>query len=470
MEKSEIISYFNTAAKTRDYWCKRNWYYHRELEKFFRFIIPENSSVLEIGCGTGNLVSNLKPKKGAGIDISEEMIKIAKEKYSQLEFHTDDIENLSMSKKFDYIIMQDIIGHLSDVWIAFRNLKKVTDENSRVIITYYNHLWEPMILLAEKIGLKMKQPYQNWLSLDDIENLLYLNDYEVIKKGYRFLFPVYIPIISNFINRYIAKMPIIKKLCLIGFIVAKEIKAKLQKTEYSVSIIIPCRNEAGNMEPAIERIPDTGGKVEIIFVDGNSNDGTVEKIEEMIKKYPQKNIKLIHQEGALGKADAVRKGFDTASGDILIILDADLTVPPEDLTKFYLALSEGKGEFINGSRLVYPMEKEAMRPLNIFGNKIFSLLFTWILEQRIKDTLCGTKALFRKNYLRIKEGREYFGEFDPFGDFDLLFGAAKLNLKIIEMPVSYKERKYGQIKIERYKHGLLLIRMSLIAMKKFKLC
>ncbi|MEW6556595.1 MAG: glycosyltransferase [Elusimicrobiota bacterium] len=469
MEKSEIISYFNQSAKTRNYWRKRNWYYHKELERFFSFIIPENSSVLEIGCGTGDLLANLKPKNGTGIDISEQMIKIAKEKYSYLEFYVDDIENLTIDKKFDYLILQDLIGHLSDVWLAFRNLKKVTTSQTRVIITYYNHFWEPIIFFAEKIGLKMKQPYQNWLSIEDIENLLYLNHYEVIKKGYRFLFPIYIPIISNIINKYTAKLPIIKKFCLVGFVIAKEIKQEVQKKDYSVSVIIPCRNEAGNIEPAIERIRSIGKSTEIIFIDGNSTDGTVEKIREMIKKHNDKNIKLIFQGGVFGKADAVWKGFDAAICDILMILDADLTVPPEDLTKFYLALSEGKGEFISGTRLVYPMEKEAMRILNKLGNKMFSLIFTWILEQRIKDTLCGTKALFRNDYLRIKAGRKFFGEFDPFGDFDLLFGAAKLNLKIVEMPVRYKERKYGEIKIRRFLHGWLLLKMCWIGFRKFKL-
>ena len=469
MEKSEIISYFNSCAKTRDYWRKRNWYYHKELEKFFSFIIPENGSILEIGCGTGDLLANLKHKNGTGIDISEEMIGIAKEKYPQLEFYIDDIEKLSIDKKFDYIIMQDLIGHLSDVWLAFRNLKKVTKVNTRVIITYYNHIWEPILLLAEKFHLKQKQPYQNWLSLDDIENLLYLNHYEVIKKGYRFLFPIYVPFISSFFNKYIAKFLLIKKLCLIGFLIAKEINTPVKKNNYSCSVIIPCKNEVGNIEDAVVRIPSICELTEIIFVDGSSSDGTVEKIKEMMEKYPEKNIKLIPQGEGTGKADAVRKGFDAANGEIFMILDADLTVHPEDLPKFYLALSEGKSEFVSGSRLVYPMEKEAMRTLNMLGNKFFSLVFTWILEQKIKDTLCGTKALFKKDYERIKQGRKYFGEFDPFGDFDLLFGAAKLNLKIVEIPVRYKERKYGNIKISRFRHGLLLLRMAFIAFKKFKL-
>jgi len=471
MEKEEIKSYFNSIAKRRDYWRRRNWYYHKELERFFKFIIPENSSasVIEIGCGTGDLIASLNCKNSVGIDFSEEMIKIAKEKYPHIEFYVDDIENLSLSRKFDFVIMQDLLGHLSDVYLAFRNLRKITTKKTRIIITTYNHLWEPIILFAEKLGLKMKQPYQNWLPLQVIENLLYLNDYEVVKKGFRFLFPIYIPLISNFINRCIAKLPIIKIFCLVCFIIAKQTQRQAEKEEYSCSIVIPCRNEAGNIEEIVKTLTVPAKNVEIIFVDGASTDGTVEKIKEMAEKFKSKNIKLIHQGGPFGKADAVRKGFDAANGDILIVHDADLTVPSEDVVKFYTALAEGKGEFINGTRLVYPLEKGAMRLLNMLGNKIFSILFTWILEQRITDTLCGTKALFKDDYFRIKVGRKFFGDFDPFGDFDLLFGAAKLNLKIVEMPVRYKRRTYGETKISRWKHGWLLLKMCIIGFRKFKL-
>ncbi|MCG2727012.1 MAG: glycosyltransferase [Elusimicrobia bacterium] len=474
MDKTKIKNFFDNWAETRDIWLKKNRYYHKNLLNLFSFNIPENSTILEIGCSTGELLNNLKPSNGAGIDISSKSIELAKNKYPHLNFITDDIEVLRLNERFDYIIMQDLLGNLTDLWQAFRNFKKLTKPETRIVISYYNYLWEPLILLAEFLGLKNKQLHQNWLSMHDIENLLYLNDYEVIKKGYRFLMPFYIPLISDLINRCAANIPLIKNFCMIQFIVAKEISSSVPPSvppnrELSVSIIIPARNEKGNIEELIKRIPDLGKHTEIIFVDGNSNDETPDTINGMIKKYPQKDIKLILQGGAFGKADAVRKGFDIAKGDILMILDADITVMPEDLSKFYLAITEGKGEFINGSRLVYPMEREAMRTLNILGNKFFSMIFTWTLEQRIKDTLCGTKVLLRENYLKIKKGRKYFGDFDPFGDFDLLFGASKLNLKIVEMPVSYKERKYGITKISRFKHGLLLFKMAFTAFKKFKM-
>ncbi len=468
MNKQDKIAYFDSIAPERDEWKKRNSYYYSELEHFLRLVIPLDSSVLEIGCGTGDFIGHLKPSQGAGIDFSPQMIEMAKKKYPEYLFLVDDIEDLHLTEKFDYVVMSDLVGHLTDVWQAFRSLQKVTKSETRVVITQFNYFWEPFLRLGEKIGLKMPQYYQNWLSLEDIENLLNLNGYEVVQKGMRLLFPKKIPLFSTILNRFVAKLPIIKELCLIEYIVAKERLGSKAK-EHSCSVVIPCKDEVGNIEGCVERTPDLGTHTELIFVDGSSTDGTPEKIEEMIKKHKKRNIKLIHQGSGKGKGDAMKKGFARATGDILFILDADLTVPPEDLPKFYLAIAEGKGEFINGTRLVYPMEKQAMRTLNLIANKIFGIIFTWLLEQRIKDTLCGTKVLFRRDYERIAQNRSFFGDFDPFGDFDILFGAAKLNLKIVEIPIRYRERTYGEIKISRFRHGWLLLKMCLVAFRKLKL-
>jgi len=468
MDKEKLISFFDKAAVSRNSWRKKNAYYHKTLEIFFQEqILPENS-VLEAGCATGELLGRLNCARQAGFDISAEMIKIARKENPGISFYKDDLESLSLSDKFDIIILQDIVGHLNDVWKAFSNLHKVSHPTTKILITYYNQLWEPMIILAEKLGLKMPQPPQNWLDMNDIENFLLLSDFEVVENGRFFLFPKFVPFLSKFINKLASSCPALNKFCLIIYIEARPLSQPVVR-EYSCSVVIPCRNEKGNIENAVKLTPHLGKGVELIFVDGNSTDGTVETIKEMIEKYPDKDIKLIHQGEGTGKGDAVRKGFEASSGEILMILDSDLTVPPEDIEKFYDAIASGKGDFINGSRLVYPMEKQAMRFLNYLGNKFFSFLFTWILGQGINDTLCGTKVLFKKDYERIKAGRKYFGEFDPFGDFDLLFGAARLGIKITEFPVRYRARTYGDTKISRFTHGLLLLKMSAIAFWKFKL-
>jgi glycosyltransferase involved in cell wall biosynthesis len=235
----------------------------------------------------------------------------------------------------------------------------------------------------------------------------------------------------------------------------------------STSVVIPCRNEAGHIAPLVERLPDLGPGSEFLFVEGNSKDDTEQAIRDAIARNPQRPLRLLKQTGH-GKGDAVRLGFDQAKGDVLVILDSDMGVSPEDVPKFVSALARGKGEMINGSRMVYPIEGQAMRFLNLVANKIFAVLFSWILEQQVRDTLCGTKALYREDYLRIAANRSYFGEFDPFGDFDLLFGAARLNFKIVDVAVRYHERQYGETNISRFRHGLLLARMSLFAARKLK--
>jgi len=487
--KEQKIIHYDKIAPHRDRWRQKNRYYYRKQEELLTFLFTPKATLLEIGCSTGELLYRLQPSRGVGIDISPAMVNLAQqrfpaERFPHLDFRVDDAEQLEIREIFDYVLLADTLGDFTDIWTAFRNLHQVTGPHSRVIITYFNSLWEPFLKLGERLGVKMPQPYQNWLAPADLVNLLTINGFEVISQGNHLLLPKYFPMVAWLANSLLAKLPGLRKCCLTTHLVARPCLPREQVLpEHSVSVIVPCRNEKGNIRAAVARIPQMGSHTEIIFVDGNSNDGTVAEIEAVIDENRDRlDIKLIHQvppdsdDGnshgkmlKLGKGDAVRKGFAAAEGEILMILDADLTVPPEDLPKFYAALREGHGEFINGTRLVYPMEKEAMRFLNKLANKFFSQLFSWLLNQRIKDTLCGTKVLFKRDYEKIAANRDYFGDFDPFGDFDLLFGAAKQNLKIVEIPIRYRERIYGEIKIERFRHGLLLLKMSWLAFTKFKL-
>ncbi|MCP4702434.1 MAG: glycosyltransferase [Gammaproteobacteria bacterium] len=488
-EKRRKIEHFDRLAGEKEKFRQKNRYYYRLLESFLGTQLADTRSVLEIGCAAGAFLGSLSAPRRAGIDFSPEMIKQAQAQFPEsqqpdagLAFRVDDVEALQTAERFDYVIMSDVIGELSDVWTALHNLHQVTHRDSRVIITYFNHLWEPLLRLGEMLHFKTPQFRQNWLSLKDMENLLYTSGFEAVHKGYRLLLPKNIPILSGLCNRYLAKLPLLEKLSLVTYLVVRPVRHFPVK-DTSVTVVVPCRNERGNIRDAVERIPNMGTHTEILFVDGNSNDGTVEEIEATIKAWEgRKTVKLLHQappgsrDGQehgkmlrLGKGDAVRKGFAAAAGEVLMILDADLTVPPEDLPKFYAALIQNKGEFINGSRLVYPMEKQAMRTLNKIANKFFGILFTWILGQRVTDTLCGTKVLYKKDYLKIMAGRAHFGDFDPFGDFDLLFGAARQNLKIVEIPIRYRDRTYGEVKISRFRHGLILLKMSIIGLLKLKL-
>lgn len=468
MNKNSIIEYFERSARDRQKWNRRNRYYHQELERYFKFLIPKGSSVLELGCGTGELLDVVSPSRGVGIDFSSEMIKIAKAKFPHLDFRVEDAEDLKIEQKFDYVILSDLIGSLLDVQRAFVQLKKVSTAKTRVIVTYYSYLWEPVLKLAQKLKLKAPSPLQSWLSLADIENLLNLSDFEVIKKGCRFLMPIYIPFISTFFNRIIANLPLLNKLSLTEVIIARP-KPSGANRDYSCSVIIACRNEKENICPNIERMPRLGKHTEIIFIEGHSKDGTLEEIKKQIKVFPDRDMKVLVQDG-IGKADAIRKGIAHAQGDILMIFDADLTISPEELRKFYDVLASGKAEFVMGSRLVYPRAEGAMRFLNLLGNKFFSSVFSYLLGQRIKDTLCANKALFKSDYLKIKNVHSLFGgDFDPFGDFELIFGASVYNLKIIEIPIRYSARTYGSTQISRFRHGWLLWKMSWIALRKLRM-
>lgn len=468
-KKQKVIENMDKLAVKRDKWIKRNNYYYKDLIKFLKYNIPKDSSILEIGCGTGYLLNNLNPKKGVGIDISSEMIRIAKENYPDLTFLQMDAENITLNEKFDFIIISDTLGYIEDIQKIFYSMKRVCHLDTRIIITHHNFLWQPLLSLAEVLRFKMPHIKLNWVNNVDIINLLLLEDFDIVKDGKRFIFPKFLPILSWFFNKYIAHLPFFNSLCLTGYIIGRPsaIRPKNNKL-FSVSVIIAARNEKGNIENAVKRIPKMGKHTEIIFVEGYSTDNTLEEIKRVAKKYKNVlDIKYAVQDGK-GKGDAVRKGFAMATGDILMILDADLTVPPEDLPKFYNAIATGKGEFINGTRLVYPLEKDSMRTLNMMGNKFFSIMFSWLLEQRLKDTLCGTKVISKKNWERLNKNKDYFGEFDPFGDFDLIFGASKLNLKIKEVPIRYQARVYGTTNISRFRHGLLLLKMVLFAMNKIK--
>ncbi|MBW6491161.1 MAG: glycosyltransferase [Lentimicrobium sp.] len=467
--KAKVIASIEKIALKRDRYIRRSAYYYKNLVRFFRFCIPDGSRVLEIGCGTGFLLNAVKPGHGVGIDISPTMILNAKKNYPHLNFQTIDAEALDLTETFDYVIISDTLGYLEDIQKVFGAMRKVIHPNTRIIISYHSFLWEPLLWLVQKAGLKMPHQRLNWLNRGDLINLLQLEGYDVVKTGRRFLMPFYIPLFSWIFNKYLAHLPLVNTLCLTGFIIARrpEDRTKAGKP-LSVSVIIPARNEKGNIEDAVLRVPEMGKHTEIIFVEGNSTDDTLDEIKRVCEAYKNKrDVKWMVQDRK-GKGDAVRKGFDHASGDILMILDADLTVPPEDLPKFYDAIATGKGEYINGTRLVYPMEDEAMRTLNMMGNKFFSVMFSWLLGQRIKDTLCGTKVLSAENYRKLAANRSYFGDFDPFGDFDLIFGSSKLNLKLIEVPIRYRARKYGETNISRFKHGWLLLKMVVYAMNKIK--
>ncbi len=428
----ENLEYFKRLSPQARYWINKNRYYYGYVRSFIRFLVPSGKRVFEVTAETPDF-----PRKGG--------------------------------EGFDYMVASDMLGYVLDVEAFLKGASELLNRDGRIVITQYNALWEPILVLASKLGLRRPSIEQNWLSKSDIVNFAYLAGLETVKSGTKMMMPKYIPLLSAFFNRFVSNIFPFSRLGIFHYIVLrKRTDAPPAARKASLSIIVPARNESGTIAKIIKELPSLGSFTEIIFVEGHSSDNTLEEIRRQTAAYKgDKKIQYMVQKGK-GKGDAVRMGFDAAQGDILMIYDADMTVPAGEVHKFYEAIVTDKGDFINGSRLVYPMEKESMRLLNIFGNKFFSFAFSAILGQPLKDTLCGTKVLRKKDYEDIKKNRSFFGDFDPFGDFDLLFGAAKLNLKVIDMPVHYKERKYGTTNIQRWRHGWLLLKMTVFAARKIK--
>jgi SAM-dependent methyltransferase len=469
--KLDFLRHFESAGDELDRPGKYNAAYREDDRKFMGFLIRPGKRVLELGCGRGQLLAALKPSYGVGVDFSAKAIARAKELHPDLNLVLGDAENpatlAGIEGPFDYIVIADTIGMFEDIDGTLSRVHHLCAPSTRIIISYYSHLWEPILKFAEALRLRSRQPKINYIATVDFLNLVDLADFEVISQEQRQLIPLRWFGLGPFINRFIAPLPGIRKLCLRTYLVGRPVR-QFPDRQFSVSIVIPCRNEHGNIESAISRMPKFGARQEILFVEGNSSDGTYEECERVRDAYKdQWDIKVLKQDGK-GKGDAVRKGFAAAAGDVLMILDADLTMPPEALPKYHAVIETGKAEFVNGTRLIYPMENEAMRPLNLIANRCFAYLFSYLVNTRLTDTLCGTKVLLRRDYEVLARERAYFGNFDPFGDFDLIFGAAKQNLKIIETPIHYKARTFGETQISRFRDGWLLLKMVWFAYRKLK--
>jgi hypothetical protein len=454
----------------RRHWREKAAFFHSEDEAFLRFLVPEGQRILAVGSGTGDTLAALKPSQGVGIESDPALVASACTTFPHLTFVEGDLEDGAVLARldglFDVVLLVDTVGSVSDCQALFERLHRFCTRDTRLIVVYYSHLWHPLLKLAEMIGVRRPQPQHNIMSPPDIANLARLADFDPIKSEKRMLVPFRLFGIGRLVNRFVSVLPIVREASLRHYTVCRSLRAA-DDAIASATVVVPARNERGNIESAIRRMPRFCGDIEVIFIEGHSQDGTFEEMQRVRDAHPEWDIKVMRQSGK-GKADAVFTAFDAARGDVLMILDADLTMPPEQLAKFWEALKSGKAEFANGSRLVYPMEDEAMQFLNLIANKSFSLLFSWLLNQRFTDTLCGTKVMRRSDYQRLKAGRSYFGDFDPFGDFDLIFGATKLNLKCVDVPIRYAARTYGSTQISRFRHGVMLLKMVVFAFFKVK--
>jgi len=458
----EVAGFFDDFASREDHWLARTGGYHTLVEKVCAALIPPGQRVLEIGSGRGDLLASLRPVRGVGIDVSARMVEAASERHPELEFHRLAGEDLNLGEQFDYIVLSDLVGYVEDLQSLFESVARHCHRRTRVVLSTYSNAWRPLLALLSAVGVRPRRPVRNWVGPEDLVNLAELAGLERVLERKEILLPL-TGRLSVVVNGLLARLPMIRWLTLTTWLVARP--AGQGTGEMTVSVIVPCHDEAGTVEEAVDRTPEMGAGTEIVFVDDHSSDGTGERVEGVRAARPHRHIKLITAHGR-GKSNAVREGFDGSSGEVLMILDGDLTVAPEDLPKFYDALSSGRGDLVNGSRLIYGMEPGAMRFLNLLGNKLFAVLLSHVLGQFVKDTLCGTKALHRSDWELIRDRRHEFHQEDPYGDFDLLLGASLLGMKIVDVPVRYGARNYGESKMRRFPVGGTFLRLTVAGYRR----
>lgn len=469
----EVRAFYDTHHESIERARRLHRYFYDYLTRVLRARVAPGQRVLDVGCGAGHLLAALEPAAGVGIDVSARAVETASRLYggARLRFLAGDGSDPELLARaggpFDVILLVNVVTHLSDVQSTFERLQAVCHRRTRLLIYSYSRLWQPLLRLAEWLGFKHQPPPEAWLPPEEIRSMLSLADFHLVRRDLQLVFPLGVPLVAELLNRYLGHLPLVEDLSLMYGMVARPAPGRFGAHGAATSVVIPCRNEAGHIRPLVARLPRLAGGSEFLFVEGGSSDDTAEIIQQAIAENPELPLRFLKQPGK-GKGDAVRAGFAAARGEVLLILDSDMGVAPEDVPRFVQALVTGKAEFVNGSRLVYPMEGRAMRFLNLLANKFFAGLFSWLLGQQVRDTLCGTKALFREDYEAIARNRAFFGDFDPFGDFDLLFGAAHLNLRIVDLAIRYHERTYGETNISRFRHGWLLLRMSGVAARKLK--
>jgi len=451
---------------------RRGSLYHRRIVEVYRDLVPAGGRILDVGCGDGDLLASLRPGRGVGVELDGDLVERARRRHPDLELVHADAHDPLPEGPWDVVVLSHAIGDFRDIQMVLRRVRAVCGPRTRVVVNTCSRVWTVPLRLVERLGLGRPHLGRAWLSPGDLESLMRLEGLEVFRTRSEILCPVGLPLVADLLNRVVVKFWPFHFAGLAHFAIARPepetplAGAASRTPAPSVSVVVPVRNERGHLAEILDRLPAFDGPAEFIFVEGGSTDGTGATLERLLAARGRDDVRMLRQPGT-GKGDAVRTGFAAARHDVLMILDGDLSVPPEFLPRFLEVVASGRGEFVNGVRLVYPMERRAMRFMNLLFNAAFAALFSWVLGQRVKDTLCGTKAIRRVDYERLAADRRRFGD-DPFGDFDLLFGAAWLNLRIVDLPVRYAARTYGRTNIHRWRHGWILLRMLLSACRRFK--
>lgn len=461
IRKGELRRYFERIAPEWERWYRANLFYHDSISRLVTGIVPPGQDVLELGTGYGEILSALAPRRGVGLNVAEELTREAARRNPGLEFSTVDVDEVALPEGFRpaYVVMANMLDYVCDIWSVLREVKARSADETTLIVTSSNPIWQPLLRAASFCGLRFPESPRNFITNRDLFNVLELHGFEIVHEGLLLPLPKKVPVVGDLVNLLVPEIPLLRYCSSVQYLVARSCAPR---RPLSCSVVIPCHNEEGNIVECLDRVPEFGARREIVVVDDGSKDATRQRVMDAIERDP--SIRLIAFDRNRGKANAVRAGFEAASGDVLMILDADMTVMPEELPRFFEAIQKGQADFVNGTRLVYPMMGKAMRTVNFFGNKIFCLLVSWVIGQRISDSLCGTKVLLKRDYLRMPSSGA-----DRWGDFDLLFGAARLQLRLREIPVRYQERKAGKSKMRALKDGLLFLKTCFRGWKMLRL-
>ena len=421
-----LQAYYSALAPQWESWRAKNRYYHERVQELMTGAVAPGRRVLEIGTGAGDVLAAVNPSEGVGVNVAEPLTDLARRKHAGLTFQTFDADAVELPDGFqpDYILSVNLLDHVYDVYDLFDSLREAMTERTLVLVTTSNPLWAPALRVASRLGRRSPESPRNYITNRDIGSVLNVLGFDVVEQGLALPVPVHVPGIGGLLNAVVPDLPVLRYASSTQYLAARR---RVERAPLSVSVIVPCHNEEGNVRECARRVPDMGARTEIVFVDDGSKDGTRDAVRAIMRD--DERVRLVAYETNHGKANAVRAGFDAARNDVVMILDADMTVRPEDLPKFLVPLQHGTADFVNGTRLIYPMEGAAMPPANFVGNKAFCFLVSWVMRQRVSDTLCGTKALLRRDY----ESMPISGQ-DRWGDFDLLFGAARAKLRVAGDP------------------------------------
>ncbi len=433
------VNFFKSNFIKRLNFIQKKFFLFKEISTFLNNCLDHTKNIF-IFCAGNSIL-------GQNIDSNKIFIKEIDEQYQikhkdNIHYVNENIENILSD--CDTVVISDIEHQLNPAKNLL-NLSRIVGDNTKIILLSKNMVWMILIKIL-KLFFSFSPKKNNFLPSSYLDNLYSSCNLELIRQEKIIALPINIPFLTKIINR-IFRLPLLNFFCMSNIaILKKKIKNSSNHKDLKISFIIPCKNEQDNIKVFEQKINENTEPDEYLFGDDNSSDKTSDEIDKLIEKLSDKKIIKYNGPG-ICKSENVYKGIDLSSGDIIVIYDADHTVSFEDIKFSVSIMKKTNVDFINCTRMIYPQKDGAMKFANFIGNTIFASLFSLLFKKKITDTLCGTKIFYKKDWEKIKENTSQWGMKDLWGDFDLLIGAYKNNLKITEVPVTYYERRENETKM-----------------------